>query len=260
MDAVDGKVGNGEGPIVVKVPQPIRSEYHNLAEEKSFYRVKVVDLRKTPSRTLNCEHFPDYGSSGHTLSYFQRKGAIPSYIQRDVIERFVAGMPEVAAVAQQAGSAPEDLGYKLSLNSYKNSRAAERELDETLFAYHVDTPSNGEFTAILTLASAGCVQFAASPALLAERPGEGLPSEAEPETIVLPVGSLLVAAGDARWRFVHRVIPTPEDAATAPVDVGDGISRFSLVLGCQDRKWKSDEMLAAEGRLASGQAHTAAPA
>ena len=61
------------------------------------------------------------------------------------------------------GSAPEDLAYKLSLNSYKNSRAAERELDETLFAYHVDTPSNGEFTAILTLASAGCVQFAASP-------------------------------------------------------------------------------------------------
>ena len=111
VDAVDGKVGNGEGPIVVKVPQPIRSEYHNLAEEKSFYRVKVADLRKTPSRTLNCEHFPDYGSSGHTLSYFQRKGAIPSYIQRDVIDRFVGGMPEVAAVAQQAGSAPEELAY-----------------------------------------------------------------------------------------------------------------------------------------------------
>ena len=263
MDAVDGKVASGAGPVVVKVPQPIRSEYHNLPEEKSFYRVKVADSASddgSDGRLLNCEHFPDYGSSGHTLSYFQRTGAIPSYIQRDLIDRFVAGTPEVAHVAQRAGTAAEDLTYKLSLNSYKNSRAAEREVDETLFAYHVDTPSNGEFTAILTLASAGCIQFAASPALLAERPTAGLPSEAQPETVVLPVGSLLVAAGDARWRFVHRVIPTPEDAATAPVDVGDGISRFSLVLGCQDRKWKSDEMLAAEGRLVSGQAHTAAPA
>ena len=81
-----------------------------------------------------------------------------------------------------------------------------------------------------------------------------LPSEAEPETIVLPVGSLLVVAGDARWRFSHRVIPTPAHAATAPVDVGDGISRFSLVLGCQDKKWKSNQMLLAESRLQRGQA------
>ena len=167
----------------------------------------------------------------------------------------------MAALAQQAGTAAESLAYKLSLNSYIKNRSADREADETLFAYHVDLPGNGEFTAILTLASAGCIQFAASPALLAERPGEGLPSEAQPETIVLPVGSLLVAVGDARWRFVHRVIPTPAEVAPrAPVDVGDGISRFSLVLGCQDTKWKSDEMLAAEGRLKSAHAQSATPA
>jgi hypothetical protein len=260
-DAVNGFVARGGRAITVEVPQPIRSERHNLAEEKSFFRVKVCDSAPNDGRVLNCEHFADYGSSGHTLSYFQRKPAIPSYIQHDLIDRFVAGLPEVAALAQQAGTAAESLAYKLSLNSYIKNRSADREADETLFAYHVDLPGNGEFTAILTLASAGCIQFAASLALLAERPGEGLPSEAQPETIVLPVGSLLVAVGDARWRFVHRVIPTPAEVAPrAPVDVGDGISRFSLVLGCQDTKWKSDEMLAAEGRLKSARAQSATPA
>ena len=105
--------------------------------------------------------------------------------------------PAIAAIAAATDERGAELEYRLSLNTY-SGRASEHtaKADETLFAYHVDLPGNGDVTAIITLLSPGWIQFAASPELLAEASAAGglsLPDEENPETIMLPPGSLLVA-------------------------------------------------------------------
>jgi hypothetical protein len=203
--------------------------------------------------------------------------------RESIINNVLAANPDVQAVAMAADKTSADLDYRLSLNVYtttddtttasgenfsggsSDARASDpsdaQRSAKTLFGYHVDLPSNGDVTAIVTLVSPGCIQFVASPDFLEEQQlggpsvGTAWPEETSPETIVLPPGSLLVAAGDARWRYMHRVIetyasaqqPGQSSACTTGADAGTNgcdedvatnkalqdISRLSLVLGCR---------------------------
>lgn len=186
-------------PKTVEVPQPIRSEAHNLAEERSFRRLQLpnrwippsnphappfgadADVGEQPPRAettpssnsgrrrrggevLNCEHFEGYGRADiHDLTYFQRNRNIPGYAQAVVLE--IAQLPEVAAVAAAVADARDTLEWRMTLNAFTAVESAvdpsvQGGDDEALFPWHVDLPANGDVTAILTLGRAGRIQFA----------------------------------------------------------------------------------------------------
>lgn len=176
-----------------------------------------------------------YGSPGHSLSYFQRNHAIPGFVNQRLLP-LLAALPEVSAATAGTGKAAAELEWRMTLNTYdlhqqrQHSRAQQgADGGAALFPWHVDIAQNGLVTAILTLESPGAVQFAAPDDLLAERDGvadtgDTLPTEDDPVTIELVPGSLLIAAGDARWRFLHRVVDQSE--------LNDDARRTSLVFGC----------------------------
>ncbi len=83
----------------------------------------------------------------------------------------------------------------------------------------MDTPSNGEITGIVTLLCDAEVEM---------KPNRDA-AEATYRATLTP-GSLFLLSGDARWQWVHRVLPRPLlHAATT-----EGTTqRVSLVLGCK---------------------------
>jgi hypothetical protein len=254
----------GAGATPVTVPQPVRSSQHNLATERSFVRLRLPygiqggqdGQGGAPASTLQCEHFAEYGSRGHALTYFQKNCSIPPFAVREIIEPVLSKLPRVVQVARDAGKCVEQLQWRMTLNCYQPTPPAGRDSGPGLdvFPYHIDIAQNGEVTAIVTLGSPGVIQFAAPSAFLEARAAAAadtdvaataaaaaaataasaeafaLADELSPETVELPPGSMLVAADDARWRFVHRVVqatgPQPATAAKLP-------PRYSLVFGCQ---------------------------
>eukprot|EP00040_Diaphanoeca_grandis_P024068 m.131875 g.131875 ORF g.131875 m.131875 type:complete len:151 (+) comp29573_c0_seq3:591-1043(+) len=102
----------------------------------------------------------------------------------------------------------------------------------SLFPYHVDIAQNGAVTAVLTLGSPGCIQFAVCPDYANELDNtnskNAFADRSSPETITLPPGSILVASNEARWNFMHRVVDLNQTQSTDNTPF-----RFSLVFGCQ---------------------------
>lgn len=70
-------------PQATSVPQPTRSKHHNLIDkERSFVRVQVPDSSMNVDdthRLLNVETFKDYGSRGHSLTYFRGNANLPRF-------------------------------------------------------------------------------------------------------------------------------------------------------------------------------------
>ena len=77
------------------------------------------------------------------------------------------------------------------------------------FPYHKDLPANGDVTMILTLQARGDLE------LVPETDPHRSPSQ-----VLLHPGSLLVLSGEARWRWLHRLRPVPDEKQRMSVVFG----------------------------------------
>lgn len=241
--AIEGKDAAGGADSGVEratVPQSIRSEEHNLAEERTYRSLLLPGLARSRKENVaaaaQCEHFSAYGGEGHDLTYFRKNRNIPTVIYDNALAPHIATLEEVAEAADTAGTAVRGLEWRMTLNAYRP--VTESAAPVSLFPWHIDIAQNGHLTAILTLGRPGCIQYAASAEYLDQHPDTpDLPTESNPLTIDLDPGSILVSSGDSRWHFLHRVIPSqqPLDADPPHAIVGDpdGAQRYSLVFGCQ---------------------------
>jgi alkylated DNA repair dioxygenase AlkB len=176
-----------------QIPKPVRSQFHNLAEERNFLRLKVDD---ESTRILSCEHFPAYGSRWHSLTYFRGNENLPQ-LALPLVEQ-LAQLP----VIQTLG---ESLRWKMTLNYYQRKT-------EQLFPFHTDIASNGSISAILPLLASSIFELTPN----------ADPSPAQIQRLTLLPGSLLLLSGPARWDYLHRTLAHPD----APEE------RLSLVFGC----------------------------
>jgi len=206
IDAVNAAASGGGESRSADIPQPLEgriSRAHNLQRERKFVPLKVTDPVDQTER--RCEHFAEYGSAAHALSYFRGNENIPA-----VCEPILKALLKEEAVT----SLGANLHWKLTLNDYKATKT-DADLEEAggaLFPWHTDLAANGEITAISTLLAPAIMEFAPH----ADAPGA-------PTRIVAKPGTLVLLSGDARWKWVHRAMPHPDAA---------GKARISLVLGC----------------------------
>ena len=200
----------------IHIPQPIRSQQHNLAEERTFRRVRVRD--SLTGMLIKGEHFEEYGSREHSLTYFQRNINIPGFAQ-EVIGK-LKNLHCISEVARQRGKAVQDLEWRLTVNEYKDFPADQVSVP---FPWHTDIASNGDATAILTLQHEATLELAAHPDALAEFPT--LPTEENPHAVLLEEGSCLTSSGLSRWRCLHRILATGPNPERRP--------RVTLVFGCK---------------------------
>lgn len=195
------------------------SKAHNLKQERAFVPLRVSE----GGMVRQCEHFAEYGSKHHSLSYFRGNANIPSVL--DPILDALRDLEVVQAIGSKGsgdakGSSGDALGlhWKLTLNNYKareeDDSAALAEAGGALFPWHTDLAANGEVTAIATLLAPAMIEFA---------PYADLGGADRPTRIVAKPGSLVLLSGPARWEWVHRAVPHPDAA---------GKERISLVLGC----------------------------
>merc|ERR1719407_18242 len=213
--------GDVGGSRSANIPQPTRSQAHNLAAEREFVPLRVHDpALHEGAAILRCEHFAEYGSRYHALSDFRGNANLPRVL--DPILAALRELDVVRALGTAGGDGtdgdPLGLHWKLTLNHYK-PRAAEpsealAEAGGALFPWHTDLAANGEMTMISTLLAPATLEFAphADPAA-----GD------VPTRITAAPGSLVLLSGPARWDWVHRAVPHPDAA---------GKERISLVLGC----------------------------
>ena len=213
--------GDAAGPRSAAIPQPTRSQAHNLAAEREFVPLRVHDpALHEGAAILRCEHFSEYGSRYHALSYFRGNENLPRVL--DPILAALRELDVVRALGTAGGDGtdgdPLGLHWKLTLNHYKPRDGAPAgtlaEAGGALFPWHTDLAANGEMTAIATLLAPATLEFAphADPAA-----GDA------PTRVTAAPGSLVLLSGPARWEWVHRAVPHPDAA---------GKERISLVLGC----------------------------
>lgn len=166
---------------------------------------------------LDAQHFEKYGDEGHTLTYFIGNRNIPTFVRHGLVAPLLS-VAEISALLYRKRQidAGAELDWNLSLNVYR--RSPHRPGSLAGFPYHMDTPSNGHITGIVTLLCDADVEM--KPSMEA--------AEATFRATLTP-GSLFLLSGDARWRWVHRVLPRPLPQGT----VGGPAQRVSLVLGCK---------------------------
>lgn len=141
----------------------IISRNHNLDSPEYYSPIKLFD-----GKIIHAQHFSEYGSTHHQLTYFRGNDNIPSFVRELLI-------PNVIDLLKL-----RDVTWNLTLNRY---------VGKIDFLFHKDIESNGESTAIYSPDS-GAVFEICDDVVLRE--------------YVLPVNALLVMSGDAR-QLKHRV-------------------------------------------------------
>lgn len=209
-----------------KVPaKTYLSQQHNLDSHEFYQNCTITDVG---FKEKTGQHFKKYGEDGHTLTYFIGNQNIPYYIGISLIP-LIEELEEVKALkAEHAKEKDPTLGWRLTLNTYSESE--EQPGFRPGFPFHIDTPTNGRITSIVTLISPARIEM--------KKKEENLPSY----SLVLKPGSLLLLSGESRWNWQHRVLqeniePATNryraDIITPEFEVYRKIKRVSLVLGCQ---------------------------
>jgi hypothetical protein len=184
------------------------SKQHNLQSEEYY---KLIKLEDEQGKSQDLQHFEKYGEEGHTLTYFIGTKNIPAFIK----EALIAPMAQLQEVkALETKSNWKTLDWNFTFNTYTPPNNYPGRMPG--FDFHRDTPSNGEITAIFTLLAEADVQMKKdwdSPISYTAR--------------LIP-GSLFLLSWDARWQWLHRVLPRD----VPPLD-SVMIRRISLVLGCK---------------------------
>lgn len=178
------------------------SKQHNLKSEESYKLVRI-------DKTYDAQHFESYGEEGHALTYFINNKNIPSFVKTDLIARLL-DLQDIKELQQG-----DKLNWNFTFNTYK---ASKQNPILAGFPFHIDTPTNGEISAIITLGSEAEMQM--------KRPED---KEATYSTQLIP-GSLLLLSGESRWKWEHRVVPRKVNLDN---QTQDAIQRISLVLGCR---------------------------
>jgi alkylated DNA repair dioxygenase AlkB len=187
------------------------SKQHNLPTKESY---RLVAPQDSAGKTLNAQHFNRYGENGHQLTYFIGNPNIPLFVMDPLISS-VEKLPELQALKVNMPQG-QSLEWKFTFNVY--SPDPERS-SVAGFPYHMDTPSNGEVTAIFTLLNSAELQM--------KKDGDST----HQYSVMLTPGSLVLLSGEARWHWLHRVLPQMITAPNQPTS--DLIHRMSLVIGCQ---------------------------
>lgn len=189
------------------------SDAHNI-NSREEYKSLALPLDDDEG-TATCEHFANYGD-GHALTYFRSK--LPSLGAPQLRERFYA-LPSVRTElisSRQRLGRPEDadLKWKLTLNRYDSREPGPAALRPG-FPWHRDLESNGCATFILNLGGSGSLEFGEEPKTDAPVDGmrysdhtAALGAEVPViESVDLHDGDLLVITDEARWTYLHRVLP-----------------------------------------------------
>lgn len=220
----------------MEFPQP----HDCMSGERTFSRLSVSDL-SAENRVLSCKYFESFGSPHHSQSQFSAEFNIPAFARRQVLP-YIRSLPHLHVLQSKNNQHPVSIPqYDSEFDSFSENdqpAACAMQMNHykvfcpatVLYDYHVDQPSFGDATAIVTLGSTGYVQFAASDDY-AVHAGANVPTTSNPATIILPPGSVLVASGDARWNFRRRVIDAPRTFTHRYGD--ERHDRFSLVFGCK---------------------------
>ncbi len=184
------------------------SQQHNLPSKETYCLVSVLDER---GKKVDAQHFERYGEEGHQLTYFIGNNNMPSFIR----DGLIVPMEKLREVESLMEKAEAPLVWNFTFNVYRPCKENPKLLAG--FPFHKDVASNGEITAIFTLLSEAEIQMKHE-------------SETEPAySGVLRPGSLFVLSGEARWDWLHRIVPKALPSKTADMS----IYRMSLVLGCR---------------------------
>lgn len=185
------------------------SQQHNLPSEETYRPVLLEDEN---GKRINAQHFERYGEEGHQLTYFIGNNNIPSFVSKEII----APMEKLDVVEKLKEKAGAPLIWNFTFNVYQSSKDNPQLIAG--FPFHKDVASNGEITAIFTLLSEAEVQMKHE-------------SGAEPTySGILKPGSLFVLSKEARWSWLHRIVPK----ALSNQQPEQSIHRMSLVLGCHE--------------------------
>lgn len=187
---------------VEKQARTYLSQQHNLPSKESY---RVVAL-ESGGKKLSAQHFKRYGEAGHELTYFIGNENIPAFVMNPLISS-VEQLPEVQALK----SPEKPFQWNFTFNVYTPDPDS---ATVPGFPFHIDTPKNGEITAIFTLLSSAELEM--------RRKEETSASYSE----TLTPGSIVVLSGESRWSWLHRVVP--QKIAHTP----NQIYRMSLVVGC----------------------------
>lgn len=185
------------------------SRQHNLQSAEYYRNVAVTPLGET--RRLSMQYFNTYGNKGHELTYGIGRSNISDFVLSKIIP-LMEPLPPVAALQHNLpeGKAAE---LRLTINFYNPIQEDPKELPG--FEWHKDATNNGDITAIYTLFG-DSVDFE-------------IKEEEHPERICsLSVAerSLVILSGDARWKWIHRIVPKVFDDP-----IGAKRERVSLAFG-----------------------------
>lgn len=103
--------------------QSYLSKQHNLCTPSYYKNIRFPE-------GVVAQHFNNYGSKGHNLSYFVERNNLPLFIKNDFISALVSEFPYLSELktAQKVNFA---------FNFYKGCHVETPE-----FPFHIDTPSN----------------------------------------------------------------------------------------------------------------------
>jgi hypothetical protein len=190
-----------------KQAQTYLSKQHNLSSKETY---RLVSLEDENGKKIDGQHFERYGEEGHQLTYFIGNNNIPSFVSKKII----ASMEKLDAVERLRKKAGAPLVWNFTFNVYQSIKDNPQLVAG--FPFHKDIASNGEITAIFSLLSEAEVQMKHE-------------SEVGPTySGILKPGSLFVLSGEARWSWLHRIVPKTLGGERPE----QSIHRMSLVLGC----------------------------
>ena len=200
------RLASAQTAQIAHIPQPehVVSSKHNLKSQESFIPLKLPQA---------CEYFPQYGEPGHVLMYLRGNRNIPP-IAWSIVDELVSHVPVIAELAASKG---KPLNWKMTLNLYKVTQT-ETQNQIGGFPFHVDIPSNGAVTMILSLRKGARLEMQ-----------KGQSEEADFALEIEP-NSLLIFSGESRYEWRHRVMPSP--VMEKDSQVGD-VARISVVFGAQ---------------------------
>eukprot|EP01062_Namystynia_karyoxenos_P068733 TRINITY_DN6372_c1_g1_i1.p2 TRINITY_DN6372_c1_g1~~TRINITY_DN6372_c1_g1_i1.p2 ORF type:complete len:304 (+),score=78.48 TRINITY_DN6372_c1_g1_i1:84-914(+) len=204
--------------------QPLESPRHNLNQREQYVSLQLP----VPGQgAVTCEHFRNYGD-GHRLTYFRGNQNVPNLGLGDSLVARLGALPWVEAELREQralrGKPQRPPVWRMTLNRYPAGDVA---APRTGFPWHRDLVANGASTMILALGSPGSLEFGRLASFdgkeglrYADHDAAGDEEVEVLEHIELAPRGLLVLAGEARWKLLHRVVAAR-----------DGAERVSLVYG-----------------------------
>lgn len=208
---------------------PIKSEYVpvNLQVEPLHDAENADDMTVMSS----AEHFCEYGVDGHHLTYFRGNQNVPRLnLPRDFLAS-VEALPWIGKELEESRrrtrkyTAAEGTSWKMTLNHYPPSTDMPGQ-QRSGFPWHRDLEANGAATMILALGSPGRLAFGVEEGVdtAAPPPADNRVLHPERVTVIqeleLEPLDMLLLTGQARWHYVHKVLPSTS-----------GDRRVSIVLG-----------------------------